>query len=369
MKKIMLRASALLAIILLASAGLKAQDEDEQINPGVWSAMVRGDKAYIQFGGLHWSSGSNFDLSELGPLPQGQTGIVTIKRAPGTITLNGSFAADAGHGTYVFESNADFKAFLTQEGFKEIPDHLMIHLFFTNINREYFGYMKANGYTGVTIDELKDLAYQNINQQVLIGYVDLSKQQGWGKLSLEDIVEMREHGATPSFIKHFLDMGYKDISVSKAVELVDHGVNPTFIEDIKKFGAKEVTLDEAIELRDHGVSAEFIQSLIALGYTNITPEKATELVDHGVTTKFIRGFQDLGYKDVSLDRLQELVDHGVNPGFVKEFKDLGFTDISLGKAVELRDHGVDADFIRKMQEKGLKNLSLEQYQRMRDAGM
>jgi hypothetical protein len=340
MKKIMLRASALLAITLLACGDLKAQDEDEQINPGVWSAMVRTDKAYIQFGGLHWSSGANFDLSELGPLPQGQTGTFTVKRAPGTVTFNGTFAAGQGHGTYVFEANADFKTFLTQEGFKEITDQLMIHLFFTNINREYFGYMKANGYTGITIEELKDLAYQNVNQQVLTGYVDLSKQQGWGKLSIEDIIEMREHGATPSFIKHFLDMGYKDISVSKAVELIDHGVNPKFIEDMKKFGAKQVTLDEAIELRDHGVSAEYIQSLIALGYGNITPEKATELVDHGVSANFIRGIRDLG-----------------------------FTDLSLGKAVELRDHGVDAEFIRKMQDKGLKNLSLDQYQRMRDAGM
>jgi hypothetical protein len=369
MKKIMLRASALMAITLLAFGSLQAQEDDEQINPGVWSATVRNDKAYIQFGSLHWSSGANFDLSELGPLPEGQTGTFTVKREPGSVTFNGSFAAGQGHGTYVFTPNADFKTFLTQEGFKELPDHLVLHLFFTNINREYFSYMKTNGYTGITIDELKDLAYQNINQQVLVGYVDLSKQQGWGKLSLEDVVEMREHGATPSFIRRFLDMGYKDISVSKAVELVDHGVKPDFITEMKKFGAKDLTLDEAIELRDHGVSAEYIHSLQELGYTNITPERATELVDHGVSVEFIRGFQEIGYKEVSLDRARELRDHGVNPDFVKKIKDLGFADISLEKAVELRDHGVDAAFIKRMQDKGLKGLSLDQYQRMRDAGM
>jgi hypothetical protein len=341
MNKIIRRAFALATITLLACAGLKAQDqEDEDINPGVWSARVRNEKVYIQFGGLHWSDGVTFNLPELGPLPEGQAGSFTVKREPGTVTFTGTFAAGVGHGTYAFAPNPDFKAFLTQQGFKDVSESLMIHLFFTNINHEYFDYMKANGYSGITIEQLKHLAYADVNKPTFVSYVDLSKQQGWGRLSIDNIIEMHDHGASPAFVKRFLDLGYKDISIEQAVELVDHGV-----------------------------SADYIRSLQGMGYTGLTPEKAIELVDHGVSAEFIRGFQNIGYKEMPLDRAVELQDHGVSPEFVKSFKDLGFADLSLNKAVELQDHGVSADFIKRMQDKGLKGLSIDQYIRIHDAGM
>ena len=125
----------------------------------------------------------------------------------------------------------------------------MLHLFFTNINQEYFGYMKTNGYTGITMSELKDLAYQNVNQKVLTGYLELFKKENYGQVSLEKIIELREHGVSPSFVNSFHEMGYKDISLDKALELRDHGVNPEFIEEMKKAGANDISLDEAVELR------------------------------------------------------------------------------------------------------------------------
>jgi len=309
-------------------------------NPGVWTAITYEDKAHIQFGGFHWSSSSTFLLSELGTLPAGKEGSFVVKRDPGTVTFNGIFSGNKGHGTYIFEENAAFKSYLEQEGFKELTEELMLHLFFTNINKEYFGYMKENGYTGVTMSQLKDLAYQNINRNVLAGYLDLFKKEEYGKVSIERIIELREHGVSPRFINSFHEMGYKSFSLEKALELKDHGVNPEFITEMKKAGAKDITLDEAIELRDHGVSSSFVAQLKEMGYPDVTLQRAVELRDHGVSIEFIREFQRLGYKD-----------------------------ITLKKAEELRDHGVTADYIRGLQEKGLKNLSLDQYQRLRDSGM
>ena len=381
MKKIILSAFSIVALTAIMYSSAQAQQKsskssddddmswDSRDNPGVWSAMIHEDRVYIQFGGLHWSSGSNFMVSELGALPTDKQGTFAVKREAGTVTFNGSFTNGRGHGTYLFEENASFKSFLAQEGFKDINEELMLHLFFTNINQEYFGYMKANGYTGITMSQLKDLAFQNVNLKVLTGYLDLFKKENYGKVSLEKIIELREHGVGPSFVNSFHEMGYKDISLDKALELRDHGVSPKFIEEMKKAGAKDISLDEAVELRDHGVSAEFIYGLKELGYGDISLEKARKLRDHGVSIEFIKEFMAMGYKDISPDRAQELRDHGVNPAFVSRIKELGFSDITLNKAVELRDHGVTADYIKKMQDKGLKNLSLDEYVRLRDSGM
>ncbi|HEV3324170.1 MAG TPA: hypothetical protein VG052_01150 [Puia sp.] len=353
MKRILFFAILTIASTTLLWSTAGAQDKTHQSNddddsyfgdfsdnPGLWSAVVKDDKVHIQFGGHHWSSGASFALSELGPLPTDKQGSFTVKRDPGTVTFNGVFEGKRGHGTYAFEQDPAFRSFLAQEGFSTISEELMIHLYFTNINKAYFGYMKENGYTGITISELKHLAEENMNQVVMTNYFELFRKENYGKVPLDKVVELREHGVSPALIARFHEMGYSDISLDKAVTLVDHGVSPEFVEDMKKIGQRNITLDEAVELVDHGVSVGFVKELTDMGYTNISLEKATELVDHGVSASFI-----------------------------KEFKGLGFNDLTLTKAVELADHGVSAEFIKRMQGKGLKNLSLDEYIRLRDGGM
>ena len=328
-------------LFMSPQAGAQYRDDmRDDINPGVWSAYINNDRVRIEFGGLHWNSSASFQLSELGTLPTGTAGTVTVKRDAGTVTFNGTWSNGAGHGTYVFIEDPAFKSYLESEGFKVVSDELMIHLFFTNINKAYFAYMKENGYQGIGIDQLKDLAYQNMNQRVMSAYIELFKKEGYGKVSLGQLVELREHGVDPGFISELHAAGYAHVSLEKALEARDHGVTPEFISDMKKAGARDISLDEAIELRDHGVTTEFIQGFRDLGYTNISLERATELVDHGVTVEFIRDLQKMGFKNISPDRAQELVDHGVT-----------------------------VEFIRRMQEKGLKDLSLDEYVKLRDAGM
>ncbi len=382
MKRIFLSGIAMLALTTLLWSVAAAQDtkshtndDDDSYmgdfpdNPGLWSALVVQDQVHIQFGGRHWNSGASFALSELGPLPTDKPGSFTVKRDAGTVTFNGVFDGKRGHGTYSFEEDAAFKSYLAQEGFSSISENLMIHLYFTNINKAYFAFMKENGYTGITMTELKKLAEENMNQHIMTNYLELFRKDNDGKVTLDQIVRLREHGVSPSVISKFHDMGYPDVPLDKAVELVDHGVDPEFVEDMKKIGQRNITLDEAIRLRDHGVSVSFVRDLSEMGYTNISLEKAVECVDHGVSADFVRGFHELGFKDISLDQAVRLADHGVSVSFVREFRGLGFSDLTLSKAVELQDHGVTASFIKRMQDKGLKNMSLDEYIRLRDGGM
>src|ERR1700742_27026 len=100
MKKMILRAFSLMALLLMMGLGAHAQqkankwsddddwDNDHDENPGIWRAIVHDDKAYNRFGGLHWNSSSTFELSELGTLPGSAGGSFVVKRDPGTVTFN-----------------------------------------------------------------------------------------------------------------------------------------------------------------------------------------------------------------------------------------------------------------------------------------
>jgi beta-lactamase regulating signal transducer with metallopeptidase domain len=130
-----------------------------------------------------------------------------------------------------------------------------------------------------------------------------------------------------------------------------------------------ISVDKLIECKEHGVTPEFIRSLKKMGYTDITPDDAVRLVDHGVSLEFITGLKALGYTDISLSKAVEAVDHGVNAEYIKRIRQLGFADLSINKAIELVDHGVTSDFIAAWKKRTGTRLELNDYIRLRDAGI
>ena len=130
-----------------------------------------------------------------------------------------------------------------------------------------------------------------------------------------------------------------------------------------------MSVDKLIECKEHGVTPEFITALKKMGYTNVTPDDAIRLVDHGVTLEFITDLKGLGYTDVTLNKAVDLVDHGVNVGFIKRIRQLGFPELSLSKAIELVDHGVTSDFIAAWKKRTASHLDLNDYIKLREAGI
>jgi bla regulator protein blaR1 len=130
-----------------------------------------------------------------------------------------------------------------------------------------------------------------------------------------------------------------------------------------------MSVDKLIECKEHGVTPEFITALKKMGYTDVTPDDAIRLVDHGVTLDFITDLKGLGYTDVSLNKAVDLVDHGVNVGFIKRIRQLGFPELSLSKAIELVDHGVTSDFIAAWKKRTSSHLDLNDYIKLREAGI
>ncbi|HVU97687.1 MAG TPA: M56 family metallopeptidase [Puia sp.] len=134
-------------------------------------------------------------------------------------------------------------------------------------------------------------------------------------------------------------------------------------------GYRNLSLDKLIEMKEHGVTADFILSFRKMGYTAISPDQAIELRDHGVTVEYIQSLVNMGYQPLALDRAVELRDHGVTTEYIAQLNDIGFSHISLEKAQMLRDHGVTADYIAACRKRFGKLFELNDYIKLRDAGI
>jgi bla regulator protein BlaR1 len=132
---------------------------------------------------------------------------------------------------------------------------------------------------------------------------------------------------------------------------------------------ENVSIDKLIEAKEHGVTPEFVGELQRLGYKNISLDQAIRLKDHGVTTEFISDLQSQGYAGVNLNKAVELRDHGVTSEYIEGLRGLGFSDLPLDKAVYLRDHGVTVEYITGMKKRFGKLLELNDYIKLRDAGI
>jgi hypothetical protein len=356
MKKIII--SVLSLALLLSVYGVNAQSsrKNREVNdkedfgwnsrgghhvPGIWTAYIENDKVYMELTGDDWSTGRIFSLTELGTLPEGNEGHFTVTREAGTITYTGIFAGGKGKGFYKFAQNEAFKTYLQQKGYTALDKDLLLQLFLTDIGKNYFEYLKANGYAAVSNKQLNDLAYQGITHKVLDEYFNLFKTEGYGHQSIDEIVTLREHGVNAGFVNSFHQMGYKNIPLDRVLSLRDHGVDPGFIAQFTKMGYKNISLDEAQELRDHGVNPEFIERIQQMGYKNITLDKARELQDHGVNPQFIESIKALGFKEISLEQAQQLVDHGVNASYIQKMKGKNANVHTLDDYIRLRDTGND----------------------------
>jgi beta-lactamase regulating signal transducer with metallopeptidase domain len=134
-------------------------------------------------------------------------------------------------------------------------------------------------------------------------------------------------------------------------------------------GYRNISLDKLIEMKEHGVTADYILSFRKMGYPDITPDQAIELRDHGVTVEYIQSLVNMGYRAVDLDRATMLRDHGVTTEFIAQLIDLGFSHIALDKAQELRDHGITAEYISACKKRFGKLFELSDYIKLRDAGI
>lgn len=110
------------------------------------------------------------------------------------------------------------------------------------------------------------------------------EEMGYGELSHEELIALREEGVTATYTSQIREVGYTDVTLEQLVELQNADVSATFARMMKELGY-ELSVQNLIDLRRSGVTAFFTSNMMDLGYTmeELTQENLMRMRRIGVT--------------------------------------------------------------------------------------
>ena len=167
-----------------------------------------------------------------------------------------------------------------------------------------------------------------------------------GKLTVDDLIELRAAGVTPAYIDTMRGAGLGDLSLDDIAEMKAVGVTPEYIRSLKDAGIKFDSARNVTELRAIGVTGDYVAQMRAAGFTNLTMKELTSLRAMGVSPTYVKQLADAGYKNLTPHEIVELRAQGVSPEFIKSLNDAGYTNLSVKDLVRMAAMGVNAEFIR-----------------------
>ena len=148
-------------------------------------------------------------------------------------------------------------------------------------------------------------------------------------------------GKPSGFLGELTAAGYPKLSVDEIIALKDHGVEPRYVKAMLAAGLGIPDVPQLIRLRDHGVSPEFVASMVSSGFVS-----------------------DLDFETVI--RLRENDARGDDMGRIRA---LGFGPYTAREVITLRQYDVTADRIRNMKQQGFENMTLDQILKLRRSGV
>lgn len=167
-----------------------------------------------------------------------------------------------------------------------------------------------------------------------------------GKLTVDDLIELRAAGVTPAYIDTMRSAGLGELSLDEITEMRAVGVTPEYIKSLRDAGIKFDTPHNLVELRALGVTGDYVAQMRAAGYTNLTTRQLTSMRAMGVSPAYVKQLADAGYHNLTPHELVELKAQGVHPEFIKSLNDAGYTNLSVKDLVRMAAMGVNAEFIR-----------------------
>jgi beta-lactamase regulating signal transducer with metallopeptidase domain len=167
-----------------------------------------------------------------------------------------------------------------------------------------------------------------------------------GKLTVDDLIELRATGVTPAYIDAMRGVGLGQLSLDEIAGMKSAGVTPDYISALRSAGIKFDSARNVTELRAIGVTAEYAAQMRAAGYGNLTTKQLVEMRAMGVSPAYVKQLNDAGYHNLTPNELVELRAQSVNPEFIKSLNDAGYTNLSVKDLVRMSAMGVNADFIR-----------------------
>lgn len=358
-------------------------------NEGKWFATIKNDKISIRFEKDDEGKGSNsntFSLSEFKNLPRANEGEFSLTREAGTMVFTGKFNGNMGMGTYKFNADKSFTAFLKKENIRIDEEEDAIVFFSINLKKSYIAMLKNQGYSDLTRDNLIPLAALNVDESFIRGI----KSNGFPDVSLEDLIPLKALNVTDAYIKDIRKSGYKNLSVSQLITFKSQGITGDFIKnsndsDIQTdiaiaaqhskpaadnkmakqdkgaaSGSTPISIDNLIAMKAMNIDPDYINSFKKIGY-KVSDDDLIAMKSLGVTPEYIKSFEATGLGTIGSDLIISLKALNITADDVLGYKKLGYYNITVDEVISAKSLGVTPAYISSMKQKGHNLSSVEKY--------
>ena len=176
----------------------------------------------------------------------------------------------------------DYIAALARHDVRDIPADDVVRLRDHGVDAEFVGELRQIGYGPLPVDAMIQLRDHGVDAD----YIRTLVRHGIRDVPPADLARLRDHGVTPDFVAALRANGYDRSNIegsSGSATMAFVGSSARCAAGYGGFGT-----DEIIRLRDHGVTDSYVGELSALGYTSLSAEDIARLRDHGVMPDFIR---------------------------------------------------------------------------------
>jgi hypothetical protein len=124
---------------------------------------------------------------------------------------------------------------------------------------------------------------------------------GYGELSREQIIELRQIGVTATYTSRLRELGYTDLTLDDLKRMRTAGVTETFAGMMHELGYKDLTKEDLILLKQRGLTADYTAKVQNLGFPTISKEDLIRLRNYNISTSFIENAQSTLGKDATID--------------------------------------------------------------------
>jgi beta-lactamase regulating signal transducer with metallopeptidase domain len=133
--------------------------------------------------------------------------------------------------------------------------------------------------------------------------------------------------------------GYGDLSVDEIIELKVQGVSPDFITGMAHSGMGKLPARQLIDLKVQGVSPEYVTEILALSFGPYTPNQIIDFKVQGVSTELFRALKESGFLHADAREIIEAKIHGVDAGHLREARKYG-PNLTLRQIIRMKQAGV-----------------------------
>lgn len=339
--------------------------EDYIETKGIWEAEIKGNLVcfFIKKGGIgknyFWSSTECMKTSEFSPkITKGAEGEFTLIRDAGTMILKGEFEGNDGTGRYSFEPNVSYISYIKNQGY-DVKEKKIIHFFLSDIDKDYFNFLKTEGYNSLDDDELISMAIHGVDKEYIQDINGEFRKVNYKKPSADELVAMKIHDVDMGYIKSFGKELYEDLTVDQIIAAAIHDVDPSYISEFKKMGYNDLSFDNLIAASIHNVDIDYIKELKNAGYNDLSFDNLIAASIHNVDPKYIAEFRDAGFTNIDFDQMIAASIHNVDPNYITAFEDAGFEDVDFDDLVSASIHNVDIEFIKSFKNAGFEDLDFD----------